>query len=235
MSIRIPSSQDKKQLQGLLCFHNTTDTPLINNAVYIGHSEETLGFTSASVSLKASHSGTLAIEQSMDGSSWDFSDLHTFAAATPFFVNVECKARYLHIIITNNSGSNYTYLRAQTILKNTPKHMTEADGATKSYRVLSLSTTGQIVNASKCKLDSIIASNSSNADSYLKIYNKATAATDADVPILTIRIPTLETVSINLKKHLLFLSGLSVRASSGIADNDTGSSSGVSLNMIYSL
>lgn len=235
MSIRTPSTDDKKQLQGLLCYHNTTETPLANTKIYVGHAEETLGFTSATVSLRASHSGTLTIEQSMDGSSWDFSDLHTFTAGTPFFVNVECKARYLHIIITNNSGSNYTYLRAQTILKNTPKHVVEGDGVTKAYRVLSLSTTGQVANASKCRLESIIASNSSNADSFLKVYNKSTAPTEADTPVLTIRIPTLETVTINLKKHLPFLSGLSLRASSGIADNDTGSSSGVSVNVLYSL
>lgn len=235
MSIKEPSNTVKKELQGLLCYHNTTDTILKNNGVFVGHREETLGFNSCVVSLQASHTGTLAIEQSMDGSNWDFSTNYSFSAATPLFVSVECKARYLHIIITNNSGSDFTYLRAQTVLKNTPKHLVEGDDIVKSYRNLSLSVTGQVVQASKCKLDSLVASNSSGSDIYLKIYNKATAATDSDTPILTIRIPTLATITYNLKKSLPFSTGLSIRSSGLIADNDTTSTSGVSVFMVYSL
>lgn len=235
MSIREPSNASKKDLQGYLCYHNTTDTVLNNNEVFVGLREETLGFNSASVSVIASHTGTLAVEQSMNGSDWDYSTTYTFSAATPLFVSVELKARYLHIIITNNSGSNFTFLRGQTILKNTPKHLVEGDDVVRSYRNLSLSVTGQVVQATKCKLDSLIASNSSGSDIYLKVYNKSTAATEADTPVLTVRVPTLSTITYNLKKSLPFTVGLGLRSSGAIADNDTAATSGVSVNLIYSL
>lgn len=65
----------------------------------------------------------------------------------------------------------------------------------------------------------------SNLDSanyrFVKVYDKASAATDADTPIATIPVGPDASVCINFSGVALS-NGLSLRATTGIADNDTG-------------
>ena len=77
---------------------------------------------------------------------------------------------------------------------------------------------------------------------YLKFYNKATAATASDTPVKRLMIPAAATaangsgfIAIGWESGLNFDLGLSIRATTGIADNDTGalSANEVIVNIDY--
>lgn len=91
------------------------------------------------------------------------------------------------------------------------------------YRNLDVDETGVVVSASPCKLSSAYIYNTSATDLYLKMYNKSTAATSADTPIATYVVPTRSGLVFNfIHRELPFNDGMSIRATTAIADNDTG-------------
>ena len=110
----------------------------------------------------------------------------------------------------SNNPASKTYLVAA------PK------GGASSYRTIDLGVTGLVAKATPGKLISIHAHNINAATRYLKIYNKATAATEADTPKLTIALPTGNSTFFLGDSGLDFSAGISIRATTGLADNDTG-------------
>ncbi len=77
-------------------------------------------------------------------------------------------------------------------------------------------TPGQLHNA-------IVAFNLNAAARYLKLYNKATGPTSADIPVQRLLIPGNTAgagFSIPLPKAMEFTAGISLRITTGIADND---------------
>lgn len=77
---------------------------------------------------------------------------------------------------------------------------------------------------------------------WVKLYNKATAATASDTPVMRHMIPANATaalgagfIALSWPDGVNFDLGLSVRAVSGIADNDTGalSANEVTVNIQY--
>ena len=97
-------------------------------------------------------------------------------------------------------------------------------GGVSAYRTINLLATGLVVKASPGNLYSINANNLNAAVRYLKIYNKATAATEADTPVFTIAI-TGSTVGVgtqlNFPAGVFFSAGISIRATTELADNGT--------------
>ncbi len=91
-------------------------------------------------------------------------------------------------------------------------------------RFLDLGTTGQVANATGAFLTGCIVSNVNATARYLKIYNKATAATGSDTPVMTILIPATSVVNLG-DIEIPFSNGIGVRATTGVADNDTGAPS----------
>jgi len=73
-----------------------------------------------------------------------------------------------------------------------------------------------------CVLHHISAINLSSSWIYLKIYDKASAATEADTPVLVYPIPTGGGVSVTPTKGVAMANGVSVRATTGVAHNSTG-------------
>ena len=99
-------------------------------------------------------------------------------------------------------------------------------GGCSLYRNLDLGTTGVVVKASAGQLYALWVANQANAARYLKAYNKATAPTQADTPVFTIPIPALAAGTIAIPTvGDAFSAGISLRASTAIADNDTGAPS----------
>lgn len=91
------------------------------------------------------------------------------------------------------------------------------------YRNIDLDETGVIVSASPVKVALWYLFNNSAAKLYVKFYDKATAATNADTPKLTIPVPAGSGANLNLcQREVPFSTGLSLRCTTGIADNDTG-------------
>lgn len=89
------------------------------------------------------------------------------------------------------------------------------------YRNINLNKTGVVVKASPGSLRSVWAINLNNAAAlrYLKLYDKATAATSADTPTMT--IPLFPGIPTPLKfDEAGFAAGCSARATTGFADLD---------------
>ena len=83
--------------------------------------------------------------------------------------------------------------------------------------------TGVVVSAGPCKLASLYIYNNATTDRFFKMYDKATAATAADTPIATYVIPTRSGAVCNfIHREVPFNVGMSIRATTAVADNDTG-------------
>ncbi len=95
------------------------------------------------------------------------------------------------------------------------------DGGAKAYRSINLLATGLVVKASKANLYSVSAHNINAAVRYLKIYDKATAATASDTPALTIPMPATGQINLTFPLGISFLNGISIRATTELADNGT--------------
>ena len=106
------------------------------------------------------------------------------------------------------------------------------------YSQLNVNATGAVPVARQAFLGGLLLSNSHSAVVYVKVYNKATAATNADTPILRVMVPVGGTVSpgsLIPDGGLQFRSGVSIRATTGVADNDNTSppSNTVIANLFY--
>lgn len=103
------------------------------------------------------------------------------------------------------------------------------------YRDLNAGTTGQVVKASMGRIGGGIVSNNAAAARFLKLYDKATAPTSSDTPVMTIQLPQASAISLDGLRDMQFLNGISYRASNAIADNDTTAptANDVVLNLLY--
>jgi hypothetical protein len=94
-------------------------------------------------------------------------------------------------------------------------------GGSSVYRNLDLKQTGQVVKGSAANLYSVMFANGGAAVRYLKLYDKATAASSSDTPVMTIPLLNGLTPLIwNQAVGIAFPTGLSVRATTGLADAD---------------
>jgi hypothetical protein len=99
----------------------------------------------------------------------------------------------------------------------------KAAGGATHYRNIDLNTTGVLVQTGQTYVTSIEVFNTTGATIYLKIYNKATAATSADTPIKTIPIAAGRERDITSSIGWNLSLGYSVRCVTGVADADTTS------------
>lgn len=103
------------------------------------------------------------------------------------------------------------------------------------YRLLSSAATVNATNAAAaaCTLRNIVGYAVRSTVCYLKIYDKATAPTQADTPILT--IPLVPSAGFALDFNIKLVNGLGYRLTTGSADADTAAvASGdvVGLNLV---
>ena len=110
-------------------------------------------------------------------------------------------------------------MNAETTYKMT---LASARGGATPYRAITVGVTGLIVKATPGTLFSIAAHNLNAAVRYLKFYDKATAATEADTPKFTIPLPVGSMPPITFPAGVAFVNGIGIRATTGLADNDTG-------------
>ena len=93
------------------------------------------------------------------------------------------------------------------------------------YRNIDLGVTGQVVAPRTTKIYWYYIYNAASSVRYVKFYNKATAPSESDVPVLTIPVPA--TSAANVASPVGgFSAGLSLRATTGVADSDTGAPTG---------
>ena len=100
------------------------------------------------------------------------------------------------------------------------------------WRTASLVLTGQVAMAKSGNFYGGFIVNDNAAARYVKLYDKATAPTEADTPFSTIIIGPKSTFPIVVPTQGVKLtSGLSARGTTGIADNDTGAPTANDLNV----
>lgn len=98
------------------------------------------------------------------------------------------------------------------------------------YRNIDLGVTGQVVRALPVKIATLFLNNQhATAMRFVKFYDKASAATEADTPVHTIPVaPSVlgGAIAVNLSDgEFTFDTGLSIRCSTAVADADTGAPS----------
>jgi hypothetical protein len=96
-----------------------------------------------------------------------------------------------------------------------------ASGGATPYRFVGLAATGQVVKAAGGRVYGYDLHNSGASAAYVKIYNKATAPTQADTPIRTIHIPAAGSKAYTSNVGIAFPLGISCRAVTEVADSGT--------------
>lgn len=110
-------------IKGIVDSGNSTSTPLGGGGVFTGTAIETLNYGIVFVSVYAdvaSITDGLSIQQSIDGTNWDFTDSFTIAAGANENYSVNPHARYLRVVYTNGAGAQSSF-RLQTVLKGNAK------------------------------------------------------------------------------------------------------------------
>jgi hypothetical protein len=95
-------------------------------------------------------------------------------------------------------------------------------GGLTAYRNLDAGVTGAVVKASSGMCCGGIVANNAAAARFLRLYNKATAPTASDVPVFTFQLPASSIVNLVFPEYIAFSAGIGLRASTGVADADTG-------------
>jgi hypothetical protein len=108
-------------------------------------------------------------------------------------------------------------------------------GGARAYRNLSVGVTGAVAKAAPGRLYGWHVSNAAAAAAYVKVYDKATAPTEADTPVLTLAIPAASAAFATVGPGIAFAAGIAVRATTAIADNSTAApaANDVVANLIY--
>jgi len=91
-------------------------------------------------------------------------------------------------------------------------------GLLNNYRSLALTNAGEVVTAKRTILCGYSITNINAAIRFVKLYNKATAASSSDTPVLVIGVPTNQTVSLTIPGGLVFSAGISARCVTTIPD-----------------
>lgn len=106
------------------------------------------------------------------------------------------------------------------------------------YRNINVGATGAVVKASPGVVSGYYLSNSGAAAVYVKLYNKATAPTEADTPVLTLMLPAGGAANLPPTDSAIggFTAGIGVRATTAVADNSTAApgANEVVVNLFYS-
>jgi hypothetical protein len=109
-------------------------------------------------------------------------------------------------------------------------------GGTTPYHLISAASDNSTnVKGSAGQIYDMTLSNTNAAARYFKLYDKATAPASSDTPKRTIQIPANATVICAFPVGMSFASGIGFRATTGLADADTGSvgASDLSIDLGY--
>lgn len=94
---------------------NSTTTPLLNGGTFTGTATDVSSYPSVVVACKTDQSGILNIQFSTNGTNWDSSLLYNVAADTNEVHRISVTRKYFRVSFTNDSGSNQTYFRLQSL------------------------------------------------------------------------------------------------------------------------
>lgn len=110
-------------VEGVVSVVNSTIVNLGVGAVFTGTSEDLTIYSNIKVSVFSSHASAtdgLSIQQSIDGTNWDNSDLYTIPATTYRSFSVSVNSKFFRIVYTNGATLT-TSLRIQTLFHKSDK------------------------------------------------------------------------------------------------------------------
>ena len=102
-------------ITGSVDSNNSTSTPLNNGASFTGTATDVSAYPSVVVACYTDQSGTLSAQFSVNGTNWDSALSFAVAANTNEVHRITVTRRYFRVVFTNNSGSNQTFLRLQSL------------------------------------------------------------------------------------------------------------------------
>ena len=103
-----PSSSN----QGVLI--DSTTGLLTNNATYTSNGYRIISFARVTGLINSDQTGTLHIDQSADGTNWDYVTTVAITGGTVAAFSVEVIAEWVRIRFTNSGGSTQTTMRLYT-------------------------------------------------------------------------------------------------------------------------
>ena len=104
-----------------ICTENSTSTPLLADATFTGVAVLTNGYGIIYLNVFSdveSATDGLVVEQSTDGTNWDFNDTYSVPANTGKTYSIQPAGRYIRVKYTNG-GTDQTVFRLQTVMKHT--------------------------------------------------------------------------------------------------------------------
>lgn len=206
--------------------------------------------TEVGVSVSGTFSATLAFEATTDDSTWfavqgvpvgGGASVSNLTGTGNYRVDIAGFRRFRVRMSAYTSGAAAVQLFATPPgLADLSGMMAPQSGAASGvsiYRNIStLAGTGPVVKASEGNLYGWYLYNA-NASSirYVKLYNKATAPTSADTPVMTIPLPPNSGANVSLTFGASFSAGIGIRATTGAADSDNVSPglNEVTVNLFY--
>lgn len=109
-------AHDSSAVQPAVNEDNSSSTPLTNGSTFTGVGVDTTGHHSVITAVKTDQDGTLYMEFSPDGVNWDSSLSYSVTAGLNDVHRLTITRRYYRTRFTNNSGSDQTYFRLQTMI-----------------------------------------------------------------------------------------------------------------------
>lgn len=108
-------------------------------------------------------------------------------------------------------------------------------GGLSVYRSLDASPTGVIVKSSAGQVYGWEIYNNAAAARFVKLYNLSGTPTASGTPALTLGMAQTSVVTFSTPDGIAFDTGIGLRATTGVADNDTGTPTGndVVVNLVY--
>lgn len=103
------------------------------------------------------------------------------------------------------------------------------------YRNIDLDETGVNAKTSVGQVGGWFFYNAASSVRYIKIYDKATAPASTDTPKMTVPVPEGSGANVEFIGGISFASGIGLRATTGVADNDVGApaANDVVVNLLY--
>lgn len=106
---------DGKTVSNFISTFNSTDVKLNSAGTFTGTAEDVSAFDSLVFSCKTDQHGTILAEFSTDGTNWDSQLSFELYANVNEVHRLTISKKYFRIVVTNDSASNQTFLRLQTL------------------------------------------------------------------------------------------------------------------------
>lgn len=215
---------------------NNSNSVLTSNSTFTGGWEDVKDYMTANIHVQSDQNGSLAIQYSSNASDIDWVDTISHVADVDDWKQIPIKGRYLRCVYTNGSTNQLSFKLAVNYSKGIADNIRVALNSSEDsvsivdnrgaavYRTLDLDENGQVAHSGACKLTHLYFKNWNSGTRHLKIYDKSSAPNQTDTPVMNFTFNAYEFIDVDLSIPIVFSNGIGLRATSGIADDNTGGS-----------